>query len=94
MGVLMSRASLSKLFSDRNLGRAGFAMGALALFSAVVAKDAERAARCVDYCNAREFSTGTIGPSIDRTPANRFVACTCTGPDRDALELRADSLAR
>ena len=66
--------------------------GAIACFSGVAAMDAARAARCNDYCVARDYSKGSIGPSVDRSTAGRFVACTCTSADRPALELRADAI--
>ena len=68
--------------------------GAVACFAGVGAMDAARAARCHEYCVARDFSNGSIGPSVDRSTAGRFVACTCTAPDQPTLELRADAIPR
>lgn len=65
-------------------------LGAIVCFAGVTRMDAERATRCQSYCIAAGYAEGTIGPSLDRDPATRFVACTCIGPDRPALELRAD----
>ena len=70
------------------------ALGALTCFAGVAAMDAQRAARCRDYCAMRGYASGAIGPSVDRAPATRFVACTCTATDRPALELRADAVPR
>jgi hypothetical protein len=67
-------------------------VGALTCFAGVAASDAARAARCSEVCLARGFDTGRIGPSIDRHPAQRFVACTCAGANHAPLELRADAL--
>lgn len=66
--------------------------GVITCFSGVAAMDAERAARCRDVCVAAGYATGRIGPSVDRTPKGRFVACTCPADDKPALELRADTL--
>jgi hypothetical protein len=66
--------------------------GALTCFAGVGAMDAERSARCRDYCVVEGYDEGRIGPSVDREKATRFVACTCTAADRAALELRADAM--
>lgn len=66
-------------------------LGAMACFAGVLSMDAERAERCSNHCIAAGYAEGVIGASLDRDPAIRFVACTCTAPDRPALELRADS---
>lgn len=68
------------------------AVGATLCFASVVTMDAERAERCVAHCTRQGFETGRIGPSQDRSPQQRFVACTCVSVDRPALELRADSV--
>lgn len=68
--------------------------GAIGCFAGVGAMDRERAARCEAYCTAQGYSQGAIGPSIDRSKAGRFIACTCSGTGRDALELRADAIPR
>ncbi len=75
-----------------SLGLVG--MGAITCFSGVAVMDAARAQRCEAVCQARGYASGTIGASIDREPATRFVACTCTAADRAPLELRADALER
>lgn len=73
-----------------SLGLVG--VGAVTCFAGVAASDAARAARCSEVCLVRGFDAGRIGASIDRRPAQRFVACTCTGANRPPLELRADAL--
>jgi hypothetical protein len=67
-------------------------VGMCTTFAGVASMDAERARRCREHCAAQGYPEGHIGPSIDREPATRFVACTCTGGSQEALELRADSL--
>tara|TARA_R110002096_G_scaffold143328_5_gene299418 strand:+ start:70946 stop:71335 length:390 start_codon:yes stop_codon:yes gene_type:complete len=68
--------------------------GAITCFAAIALMDGARAERCRDYCTNSDFVDGTIGPSLDRSKAGRFVACTCTAPDKPPLEVRADSLGR
>lgn len=68
--------------------------GAALCFAGVASMDAERATRCRDHCLALGFTQGRIGPSEDRAPPTRFVACTCSGEGEAALELRADALPR
>jgi hypothetical protein len=68
------------------------ATGAISLFAGVAAMDARRANHCQDYCTASGFERGTIGPSQDRRPESRFVACTCSGGIAEPLERRADTL--
>ncbi len=67
--------------------------GATFCFAGVALMDAQRATRCADYCLARGFAAGKIGPSVDRNARSRFVACTCTSPNKTPLETRADSVA-
>jgi hypothetical protein len=67
-------------------------LGGLTCFAGVASMDAERANRCRDHCLAAGYQDGVIGPSLDREPKTRFVACTCTAPDREGLELRAIDL--
>ncbi len=66
--------------------------GAVLCFAGVGQMDAARAQRCQDYCVVQGFAKGAIGPSAERSKETRFVACLCTAPDRQTLELRADSL--
>lgn len=68
--------------------------GALLCFAGVGRMDAERAQRCSDYCIAAGYAEGKIGPSVERSKAGRFVACVCTAPGKEALELRADTVGR
>lgn len=67
-------------------------VGSCTAFAGVAAMDAARADRCRARCEAEGFETGRIGPSVDRAPATRFVACTCEGGREGTLELRADAL--
>jgi hypothetical protein len=67
-------------------------VGSCSLFGGVAAKDRARAERCQTRCVAEGFTEGRIGPSVDREPATRFVACTCRGGREGDLELRADSI--
>lgn len=67
-------------------------LGMCTSFAGVASMDAARADRCVERCGAAGYAEGRIGPSLDRDPQTRFVACTCTGGDGEPLELRADSL--
>lgn len=68
--------------------------GAILCFAGVASMDAERAARCRDHCMALGFERGLIGPSVDRAPSSRFVACTCSADALAPLELRADTIPR
>lgn len=67
-------------------------VGMCTTFAGVASMDAARAERCRVHCVAQGYTEGHIGPSIDREPATRFVACTCTGGSQPPLELRADSV--
>lgn len=67
-------------------------LGMCGSFAGVASMDAGRAERCVERCRAEGYAEGRIGPSVDREPPTRFVACTCTGGRDESLELRADSL--
>lgn len=72
---------------------AAIGLGSCLSFAGIAASDAERAQRCAARCKADGFSEGRIGPSVERDPKRRFVACTCTGGGKSApLELPADSL--
>lgn len=68
------------------------ATGAALSFTGVALMDAQRAERCHDYCQAQGHEEGIIGPSQDRSPAARFVACICRSAGQPELELRADSV--
>jgi hypothetical protein len=68
------------------------AAGAISLFAGVAAMDARRARLCQDYCAVSGYQHGAIGPSQDRRPESRFVACTCSGGISEPLERRADAL--
>ncbi len=85
-----ARGAARRVLTLGSMGLIGLA--ALACFAGVASMDAERAQRCQDHCLAAGYDGGLIGPSLDREPATRFVACTCTAPDREALELRATDL--
>jgi hypothetical protein len=67
-------------------------LGTCSTFARVAARDAARAERCVERCRAEGHLEGRIGPSVDRDPQTRFVACTCLGGQDEPLELRADTL--
>ena len=67
-------------------------IGGVLCMAGVALKDAARAERCRQYCLTAGFVEGKIGPSVDRAAKSRFVACTCSAPDKPALERRADSL--
>lgn len=69
-------------------------IGATLCFAGVALMDVQRAARCEELCLASGYSNGTIGPSVNRTPASRFVACTCTADDQPPLEQRAHAISR
>lgn len=79
----------------RNLSLASLGLavvGGLTCFVGVAASDAQRAKSCDRYCVAEGYAQGKIGPSVDRSPKGRFVACTCSAPDRASFERRADSV--
>jgi len=80
-GKLLCRASLSVV-----------TIGAMLCFAGVARMDGERADRCQNYCVADGYEGGEIGPSVDRSPASRFVACTCVSDTRPLKELRADAV--
>lgn len=65
--------------------------GACTSFAGVASKDRERARLCRERCVAEGYAEGRIGPSVERDPELRFVACTCSGGRDEPLELRADS---
>lgn len=67
-------------------------LGTCGTFAGVASMDAARAERCVERCRAEGHLEGRIGPSVDRDPETRFVACTCVGGQDESLELRADAL--
>ena len=66
--------------------------GAMLCFAGVSQMDAKRAQVCHDHCIAAGYQKGSIGPSVDRSSEGRFVACTCSAPDKAPLEQRADSI--
>lgn len=74
------------------LSLALIALGAVLCFTAVAMMDAERADRCQDHCQALGHEEGMIGPSQDRSPTGRFVACICRDAGQADREMRADSL--
>jgi len=76
------------------LSLAAAVAGAALCFAGVASMDAERARGCHDHCIALGFEQGSIGPSVDRSPSGRFVACTCSADAIAPLELRADAIPR
>lgn len=81
-----------KLLCRACLGLIG--TGAVLCFAGVAQMDAERAARCESYCVDHGYQRGAIGPSADRSPANRYVACICASDIGSSKEVRADTIKR
>jgi hypothetical protein len=67
-------------------------VGTCGTFAGVASMNGARAERCMERCQAEGYLEGRTGPSVDRAPQTRFVACTCSGGGQEPLELRADSL--
>jgi len=82
--------SARKLLCRASLGL--IATGAVLCFAGVVRMDGERAARCASYCVDDGYQRGAIGPSADRSPANRYVACICASDLGPSKEVRADTI--
>ncbi len=99
LGVLMAlvrgeHGVVSRVMTIASLG--GVIVGMLALFAGVAANDLAREKRCQARCVEAGHRRGMIGPSMEQSMTRRnsaaFVACTCSGGESPALELRADSL--